>query len=113
MHFVTIASVIFENANTDVDSKCEWTLSIRESFRTQFIDWGISQSYYYRPQICEGYVFTRVCLSTLGVWSRGVPGPGGLLPGGWRPPVTVTAAGGTHPTGMHSYLLEGRVSTKY
>ena len=42
---------------------------------------------------------------------RGVPGPGGcLLPGGsgpgrgawWRPPGTTTAAGGTHPTGMHS-----------
>ena len=40
--FVTIASIIFENANADVDSKCEWALSIRELFRTLFIDWGIS-----------------------------------------------------------------------
>ena len=36
------------------------------------------------------------------------PGRGdGLLPGGaawWRPP-TATAAGGTHPTGMHSLFL--------
>ena len=57
-----------------------------------------------------------------GVWSRGVPGPGGvwsqggclvlgkggLVPGGWvsggDPPRTATAAGGTHPTGMHSCL---------
>ena len=31
---------------------------------------------------------------------RGVPAPGG-----WRPPVMATAAGGTHPTGMHSCLL--------
>ena len=30
---------------------------------------------------------------------RGVPGPGGAW---WRPPGTATAAGGTHPTGMHS-----------
>ena len=66
-------------------------------------------------------MFTGVYLST-----RGVPGPGGgafggcLLPwvawsegsgprsalsgGGawWRPPPMATAAGGTHPTGMHS-----------
>ena len=34
----------------------------------------------------------------------GVPAPGGSAPGGawWRPPGTATAAGGTHPTGMHS-----------
>ena len=51
---------------------------------------------------------------------EGVPGPrggvlpggvlpwGGLLPGGMPggdPPGTATAAGGTHPTGMHSCLL--------
>ena len=30
---------------------------------------------------------------------------GSLLPGGvWRPPMTATAAGGTHPTGMHSCI---------
>ena len=56
-----------------------------------------------------------------GAWSRGVHGSGRcLLPGGWgcmvpgglllvgggclveTPPPTATAAGGTHPTGMHS-----------
>ena len=43
-----------------------------------------------------------------GAWSGGLPGPGGLgclVPGG------VTAAGGTHPTGMHSCsLMESRCS---
>ena len=49
-----------------------------------------------------------------GAWSWGVPGPGGawsrgcMVPGGawWRPPAPemATAAGGTHPTGMHSCL---------
>ena len=37
---------------------------------------------------------------------RGVPGPGGCLVLGGMPggdhPGTATAAGGTHPTGMHS-----------
>ena len=55
----------------------------------------------------QGNMFTGVCLSTgVGAWSRGVPGPGGGVPGPggawWRPPRTATAAGGTHPTGMHS-----------
>ena len=43
------------------------------------------------------------------IWSGGVPAPGGgLVPGGlvrgawWRPPPTATAAGGRHPTGVHS-----------
>ena len=70
----------------------------------------------------QGNMFTGVCLSTAGVcpgggwsqgdgWSRGwlVPRGGawsgresGLgVPGG-DPPRTATAAGGTHPTGMHS-----------
>ena len=30
------------------------------------------------------------------------PGEGGAW---WRPPGTATAAGGTHPTGMHSCLI--------
>ena len=34
-----------------------------------------------------------------GVWFSGVPAPGGV-PG--RDPLTATAAGSTHPTGMHS-----------
>ena len=57
-------------------------------------------------------MFTGVCLSTGGGLLPGgglgpgvVPGPGGgLLQGGgawWRPPGTATAAGGTHPPGMH------------
>ena len=36
-----------------------------------------------------------------GVCSRGMSAPGGAW---WRLPRTATAAGGTHPTGMHSYL---------
>ena len=70
-------------------------------------------------------MFTSVCLSTGrvpgrgggGVCSRGVPGPGGGsdpggLPGPRRglvetlSPRTATAAGGTHPTGMHSCLYQ-------
>ena len=50
------------------------------------------------------------CLVLGGVWFWGVSAPKGcLLPEGvWSggpggdPPRTVTAAGGTHPTGMHS-----------
>ena len=37
-----------------------------------------------------------------GTWSRGA-GPGGVW---WRPPQTPTAAGGTHPTGMHSCIVK-------
>ena len=94
-------------------------------------------------QVCEVYVFTRVCYSVHrrgGGWSRlrsrvqvkgsgqvGClgPHPGGRLGGsGWEggfrptpgdggvsqhalrqtPQQTTTAAGATHPTGMHSYL---------
>ena len=41
-----------------------------------------------------------------GTWS-GRSAPGGAWSGGglcawWRPPGMATAAGGTHPTGMHS-----------
>ena len=70
----------------------------------------------------QGYIFTGVCDSVHG----GVPGPAGgclvlggaspgvcLLPRGcllgggswWRPPGTATAAGGTHPTRMHSCFI--------
>ena len=70
-------------------------------------------------------MFTGVCLSTEGgVWSPrclvpgGIPGPGGDawsggawsgsgpggVPGG-DPPRTATAAGGTHPTGMHFCIM--------
>ena len=70
-----------------------------------------------------------------GSWSREVTGPGGalsggcLVPGGSAPggclvwggawsggmclvetPLTASAAGGTHPTGMHScFVLENRI----
>ena len=39
-----------------------------------------------------------------GAWSGGCMALGGSGPGGawWRPPETATAAGGMHPTGMHS-----------
>ena len=42
-----------------------------------------------------------------GVCSGGVPAPGegGLLGGLMETPRTATAAGGTHPTGMHSCLF--------
>ena len=71
---------------------------------------------FYRPQrSCEGYVFTRVCLST----GEGVPGQAPLdqvhppgkhthpprsTPRGKHTPPreTADAADGTHPTGMHS-----------
>ena len=85
----------------------------------------------------QGNMFTGVCLSTRGgAWSGGlvpggclvpgVPGPGGgyLLPRGalsWGgicsrgvpggAPRTATAAGGTHPTGMHSCFVMNRLSS--
>ena len=80
-----------------------------------------------KQSLGQGNMFTGVCLSTGGAWSRGcllpggclvrwgVPAPRGclvwgclvcLVPGGvpGGDPPTVTAAGGTHPTGMHSCL---------
>ena len=61
-------------------------------------------------------MFTGVCLSTGvgvpgpgGVWSRGVSGPRGcLVPGGpdGDPSRMATAVGGTHPTEMHSCLID-------
>ena len=78
-------------------------------------------SNYYRPQRSWGKVmflhvsvilFTGGCLVPGGgCLLRGLPGPGGLccpVPGacsaggGVETPVMATAAGGTHPTGMHS-----------
>ena len=50
-------------------------------------------------------MFTGVCLSTRGgAWSGGCLVPG-VVPGGDPLPRTDTAAGGTHPTGMHSCLF--------
>ena len=56
----------------------------------------------------QGNIFTGVCDFVNGgvcLVPGGVPGPGGSGPGGvpgGDPPGTATAAGGTHPTGMHS-----------
>ena len=55
-----------------------------------------------------GLVLGGGCLLSGGSGPGGVPGPEGcLLPGrgvvhGGDPPETATAAGSTHPTGMHS-----------
>ena len=44
----------------------------------------------------------EVCLLWGGAWSRSVPGPRGVST---RHLATATAAGSTHPTGMHSCVL--------
>ena len=61
-------------------------------------------------------MFTPVCHSVHrggiwfwgGAWSRGGAWSGGLVLGGClvETPPTATAAGGTHPTGMHSCLIK-------
>ena len=56
-----------------------------------------------------GGVWSQGCLVPEGVWSQGVPPLGKcLVPGGaWSQgcPQMATAAGSTHPTGMHSCFL--------
>ena len=70
--------------------------------------------HFYRPQtkLREGNVFTVVCLFT-GVYPfmhlDGVCIPvctwtWGCGHGGVHTPATATAAGGTHPTGMHTFF---------
>ena len=77
----------------------------------------------YRPQlaneVCEGYVFTPVNHPVYGGSSSG-GGVGRLHPGGLHPGVCIQkvglgrpppqhrilCAGGTHPTGMHSYCTD-------
>ena len=74
--------------------------------------------------VCEGYVFTGVCLSTGGgglqahtqgeSWGGSGRGRGLQAPTPWggvcsrgcmeAPPVTATAVGYKHPTGMHSWF---------
>ena len=48
----------------------------------------------------------RVCSGEVpglaGPWSGGAVCSQGGVGAWWRPPGTATAAGGTHPTGMHS-----------
>ena len=69
-------------------------------------------------EVCEGYVFTGVCLSTGGLCPKGslfrgvsVQRGGGLCLGGLCPEGSLSGrphirlrADGTHPTGMHSCL---------
>ena len=52
-----------------------------------------------------GLLLGGVC-SRAGVcsWEGGVCSVGGVVPGG-DPPGTATAAGGMHPTGMHSCYI--------
>ena len=76
--------------------------------RSHFYDSVILNIFpYYRPQtkLREGNVFTGVCdsLHRGGCLVLGGSGPGGCLVE--TPPRTATAAGGTHPTGMHSCWL--------
>ena len=49
-----------------------------------------------------GGVWSQGVSGAGGAWSQGVPGPGGYLV---ETPRTATAAGGTHPTGMHSCFI--------
>ena len=73
-------------------------------------------------EVCEGYVFTGVCLSMgRGVWVSVIPGTRGRHPPGrhstWsdtplsrhplgrHPLADGQQAGGTHPTGMHSCYI--------
>ena len=101
----------------------------KEVCSTLHVVFDIQVLHFYRPQtkLRKGNVFTGVCDSVHrggvpgpeGVWSWGVPAPGGHLllgrgclvwgGGAWSegvpsgdPPGTATAVGGTHPTGMHS-----------
>ena len=46
-----------------------------------------------------------------GALFRGVHGPGGGV--WWRSPSTATAAGGTHPTGMHSCVVKEFVKQSF
>ena len=93
------------------------TLQPETQWRIQ--GWGTNQSFFnYRPQRSWGKVMFLqasvilltgggVCLVLGGLlrggaWSWGVSALGGAW---WRPPGTATAAGGTHPTGMHSCFI--------
>ena len=81
-----------------------------------------SSQVFYRPQrSCEGYVFTPVCLSTVGgclfpgfvcfQWGFVLPRGGVCLSACWdttpSPQQMATAADGTHPTGKHSCIESG------
>ena len=103
------------NRNRVINRRCEWTLIM-------VCSWLLPPA----NEVCEGYIFTGVCLSMGGGmhggghvwqgegcvwWGRGVCGRG-CMAGGMqgRGGVCATAdttgygqwAGGTHPTGMHS-----------
>ena len=58
-------------------------------------------------EVWDKVICLQVCVCPWGggAWSWGVPGPGGAWSRGgawWRPPQMTIAAGGVHPTGMHS-----------
>ena len=57
-----------------------------------------------KQSLGQGNIFTSVCREFC--LRGGACSGGGLVRGGawWRPPPTATAAGGTHPTGMHYCL---------
>ena len=80
-----------------------------------FLHLSVSHSVHTRRGGClvRGVCSQGECLVRGGVSApRGLPGPGRSAPGGCLvrggcgdPPVTATAAGGTHPSGMHSCFL--------
>ena len=61
---------------------------------------------YWGGGLLLGYLLRGGLLWGVPALGGGVPAlEGGLLPGGCRdPPMMATAAGSTHPTGMHSFL---------
>ena len=80
----------------------------------QIVEWLLGCCFYIfttrKRSLGQGIIFTSVCQEFC---SRGVPGPGGCLVqrgevfaqggcGDVETSPTATAAGGTHPTGMHS-----------
>ena len=62
----------------------------------------------------QGYVFTGICHSVyqaegVSQHALGHTPPGRHAPG-QTPPPTATAGDGTHPTGMHTYLIRKSLS---
>ena len=74
--------------------------------------WGVPGPGGSAPEGClvPGVPGPRGCLSWGGLLQGGLPAPGGCLVEIHR---TATAAGGTHPTGMHSCLTFANESLQY